>query len=186
MIEKWRRSLEPLLRDYQQTVTSIKLEKESLAAAEESVKNLLEAQKILQNAAKAVQNKAHRQISRIVSRCLTAVFEKPYELRIEFEAKRGKTEAKFVYLCDGRISDPHTDSGGVMEVASLALRLAALTLTMPPARKLLVLDEPFVGISAGNLPKMALLLETLSKELDMQIIVVTHSNALEIGDQVQL
>src|SRR5205085_6816592 len=122
------------------------------------------ARRILQETAEKMQNKAHKQVAKVVSRCLSAVFEEPYELKIQFEQKRGKTEAEFVYIRNGNEVRPLVTSGGVLSVVGLALRLAGLMMNMPPARKLLILDEPLAGLSKTNLEKMGVLLETLSRE----------------------
>lgn len=147
-----------------------------------------EAQRIVQHLASEVQNQVHGRISQIVSRCLTAVFvEDPYEFQIEFEIKRGKTEAKLQFVRDGVVVDPLTASGGgVVDVASFALRLAALVLTKPPRRKLLVLDEPFRFVSADYRDRVRQLLLRLSEELGLQIIMVTHDPALQVGNVVEI
>jgi DNA repair exonuclease SbcCD ATPase subunit len=182
----WRGNLDKLLAKRALLSAQIVEEKKSLALASEQIENTQEAQRILQAIAETIQTSAQRQIAKVVSRCLSAVFEEPYKLKIIFERKRGKTEAEFVYYRNGHRLDPKLTSGGARDVTSLALRLASLVMTMPPARKLLVLDEPWKGLSSENLQKMALLIETLTSELGIQFIIVTHNSELQIGKVIEI
>ena len=145
-------------------------------------------QMILQHVAQEVQNQVHSRISAIVTRCLSTVFgEDAYEFDIQFEMKRGKTEAKLQFVRDGESVDPLTASGGgVVDVAAFALRLAALVLTKPHRRRLLVLDEPFRFVSSSYREKVRQLIITLSEELGIQIIMVTHDPALQVGNVVEI
>lgn len=167
-------------------VAQEKEEKVALATCEKDLETAKLAQQHLQTIAQQLQQHSHRHITKVVSRCLSAVFDERIELRIEFERKRGRTEARFTYLKNGYRVNPKVSSGGVMDVAALALRLAALTLTLPPARKLLILDEPFRSISVRRLNRMGQLIESLSKDLRLQIIIASHDEELQIGKVVRL
>jgi DNA repair exonuclease SbcCD ATPase subunit len=145
-----------------------------------------EAQGYLQQIAEQVQQGPHKQIAKVVSKCLSAVFQAPYELRIELEQRRGRTEVDFVYLRNGRKAGPRVDSGGVLHIASLALRIASLVITLPAVRRFLALDEIFSSLSRTNLAKIGVLLESLATELDMQMLIVTHSEELQIGRVISL
>jgi len=146
-----------------------------------------EAQVFLQQAAETFQAEAHKQIATIVSECLEAIFDEPYEFKILFERKRGKTEARLVFLREGLEYDPMSASGGgVVDVASFALHLSCLMLTQPSKRKLLVLDEPFRFVSAEYRGRIASMLETLAEELGVQFLIVTHMEELKIGKVINL
>lgn len=154
---------------------------------EELIGHIIEAQQIVQEAAKQVQQKAHEQIASIVSRCLETVFSEPYEFKIHFEQKRGKTEARLAFVRDGLEVDPITGAGGgVVDVASFALRLACLLLAQPPKRKFLCLDEPFRFLSKEFQPRVRGLLESLSKDLGIQILFTTHNTELQVGKIIRL
>jgi DNA repair exonuclease SbcCD ATPase subunit len=144
---------------------------------------------LVQEVAAEVQSIAHAKISVVVTRCLSAVFEKPYEFKITFERKRNKTEAKITFCKDGmEISPLDGAGGGVLDVAAFALRLAALTLARPSKRKLMVLDEPFRFVSrqAGYRDRVRELIESLADEMGVQFVIVTHMDELRIGDVVEL
>jgi DNA repair exonuclease SbcCD ATPase subunit len=142
----------------------------------------MEAQKIVQALAESIQQEAHGRIAGVVSRCLAAVFEDPYEFRIVFEQTRGRTEARLVFVRDGVEVNPIDSSGGgVVDVAAFALRLSCLMLSRPARRRVVVMDEPFRFVSKAYRPAVAVLLEQLAKELAVQFIIVTHFPELAIG-----
>lgn len=186
MLDRLRRNLNQKIYQRKVATSNVALEQEALIKAEEELAEIQQAQSYLQEIAQTTQQKSHKQIAKVVSKCLSAVFEKPYELKIEFDRKRDRTEAKFVYYRDGQKLNPYITSGGVRDVASLALRIASLILSLPPTRRLLVLDEPFTALSAGNKPKIARLLEILSEELKMQFILTTHDPTFRIGKVIEL
>ena len=150
------------------------------------MKAALEAQAHVQAVAKKVQQKVHAQVAAVVGKCLSAVFGGDYAFEIEFTAKRGKTEAKVWLLKDSRRSDPRDDSGGVRDVVSLGLRLAKLLMERPTKRRMLILDEPFKGVSKKYRPKVAELIERLSKELKVQFLITTHDSEFMVGKVVKL
>ncbi|MDR2641615.1 MAG: hypothetical protein LBC74_02350, partial [Planctomycetaceae bacterium] len=65
-------------------------------------------------------------------------------------------------------------------------RLSALLLSSNRYRRVLILDEPFRFLSVEYRSQIRDLIETLSKELDFQFIIVTHAKELEIGDVVRI
>jgi hypothetical protein len=149
--------------------------------------SLLEAQILLQSLAKLVQEKVHERVASVVSRCLEAVFEEPYTFRIDFEQKRGRTEARLVFERDGMCVDPLTASGGgVIDVAAFALRLSCLLLIRPPLRRVLIMDEPFRFVSPDLRGRVRSLLQTLSTEMGIQFIIITHMEELVLGQVVRL
>lgn len=158
-----------------------------LSEARKEAEGWSEARKALQEAGQAVQATIHKQIAGVVTKCLRAVFDEDYEFGIEFEKKRGRTEARLFFLKDGNEVDPvSADSGGVVDVAAFALRVACLRLHQPALRKTLVFDEPFRFLSARNRPKVAALVEKLSKETGIQFIIVTQDEAFEVGKVIEI
>lgn len=156
-------------------------------AATDDEQEAAEVVKLLQEVATTVQAKAHARISRLVARCLGAVFTEPYEFEIEFEQKRGRTEARLVFKRGANEVDPlNASGGGVVDVCSFALRLAALVASRPARRKVMIMDEPFKHLSREYRPAVRALLEGLASELGMQFIIVTHDPALQIGKVVEI
>lgn len=160
---------------------------EQLAEAETNLCDCKCAQEVLQQIAQGIQQQAHAQIASVVSRCLAAVFPDPYEFEIVFEEKRGKTDARLVFKRDGEEVHPLSSSGGgVVDVAAFGLRLACLLLARPRLRQLLVLDEPFRFVSLHYQANVVALLQELTEEFDVQIIMVTHNKDLMIGSVVEI
>ena len=159
----------------------------SLNETREQAQTAEEAQELAQHVAQVIQQKAHDQIARVVSRCLSAVFDEPYEFRIHFERKRGRTEARLTFDRDGMEVDPMTASGGgVVDIASFALRLSCLILNKPPLRRAMVMDEPFRFVSEEFRDRVKALLDTLSEEMKTQFVMVTHINELKMGQVIEL
>lgn len=164
-------------------------EREAYQQAEQDLKDAEEARFIAQAVAQAVQQQAHARIAGVVSTCLRSVFgEDSYEFRIRFDKKRNKTECKLMLLRDGHIVENPTeeDSGGVLDVAAFALRLACLVLAKPNLRRLLILDEPFRFVSREYRDKVGDMLMKLSKDFHLQIIMVTHVEELMCGTIIRL
>ena len=167
---------------------TIKQEEKELDKAETAILRTQDAQEILQHLAQAVQQKAHQKISEVVSLCLSAVFgEDAYQFGIEFERKRGKTEAILKFKRGELDADPlSATGGGVVDVAAFALRVSCLMLHRPKLSKLIVLDEPFKFVSAQYRDKVRVMLEELSQDLKIQIVMVTHSKELSAGKIIEL
>lgn len=182
MLAQYQKKLTSLQMEYDHAQKSVVREEKALKEAKEEEEAILQGQQLVQSVAKAIQTTAHQRIASVVSRCLAEVFEEPYEFQIIFEEKRGKTEARLVFIRDGNEVDPvYASGGGVLDVASFALRLASLVLAQPRQRRLLVLDEPFRFLSEDYVPRIREMLKTLSKEMKLQILMVTHSKELEVG-----
>lgn len=177
-----RRTVDTLARSWDSEIAINEANKKKAAAASEALRCAREALTAAQTIATAIQHEAHEQIASIVERCLTAVFEDPYQFKINFERVGGRTEASLVFIRDGKEIDPLTASGGgVVDIAAFALRLGALVLSKPQMRRLLILDEPFRFVSSKYRPAVASLLEELTTDLGVQIIQVTHIQELVIG-----
>jgi DNA repair exonuclease SbcCD ATPase subunit len=187
-MEHFRRLADKLLAEYHLAGRQLTHDKKSLKEASRLFRRTEKAQKIVQAVAQAVQQQAHDKIAQVVTKCLEAVFgEEAYEFRIVFERKRGKTEARLAFFRDGLELDPIDGVGiGVVDLASLALRLACLVLKRPKRRRLLVLDEPFRHLSRNYQRHAATLIKTLAEEFDVQFIMVTHSEELAIGKVIRI
>lgn len=184
-----RKRLEALEAEYAHATRQVRDEESALGICQTDLANAMAARKLLQDAAQAVQEATHSRMASVVTRCLKAVFgDDSYEFRIDFQQKRGKTEARLLFARDGlEIDDPlEALGGGVVDVAALALRVACLMSSVPRTRRLLVLDEPLKHLSRNHHAAARRMLEALSEELGIQIIMSTHSRALMIGKVIEL
>jgi len=149
---------------------------------------LEKAQLIIQAAAKATQEQLSYRISELTSLALAQVFSDPYELRVTFENKRGRTEAvlSFVESNGNEVEPMEASGGGAWDVASLALRLSLWSLQKPRSRATMVLDEPFKFLH-GEDPqrRVGQMISELSKRLKVQFIIVTQEEwGTEFADRV--
>jgi DNA repair exonuclease SbcCD ATPase subunit len=187
-IDRIRRTVDRELEQYRSAKHTIRQERKALAKARAGRDAVEEARKIAHQIAEAIQREAHEHIAGLVSRCLSTVFGKnAYEFRIIFEKKYNKTSARLVFFRDGIEVDPMSAAGGgVIDVAAFALRLSVIMTRHPPARRLLVMDEAFKHVSADYRKNIRDLLNVLSEEMDVQIILVTHDSDFLLGKVVHL
>jgi len=183
-----RKKVNRLLGDLNSIKKQYKEEKKNLKQAEKELEYTKEAQIITQQISQMIQQQAHKKIEGVVSKCLEGVFGNEYGFKIRFERKRGRTEANLLLLREGHeIEDVlNSDSGGVIDVASLALRLACIVLTKPHLRRIIIMDEPFRNLDLQNREKVRMLLEELAENFEVQFIIVTHELAFQIGKVIEI
>lgn len=181
--QKERNKVNELRAHFDHVDRSLLKEQSAFQETEQELAHIAQAQEILQHLAQQVQQKAHSQITDIVSSCLRLVFgDNAYQFKIEFDRKRGRTEAVLKFTRNGQEFKPLLASGGgTVDVAAFALRVSCLMLHRPRLRRLLVLDESFHHVSADYQANVCSMLEGLADKLGLQIIMVTHNSAYEAG-----
>lgn len=171
---------------YDHAVQAVEDETVRLEEVSKSLVHHKQAVEIVQLVAQSVEQAVHSKIANVVTRCLEAVFDDAYHLVIEFTRKRNRTEAVIQFERNGMLVDPMSASGGgVVDVAAFALRVACLTL-QKDLEQVLVLDEPFKFLSKEYRPRVRQLLETLSQELGVQILMITHLDVLRTGKVIEM
>lgn len=186
-LTQYRQQADKAIRELEMANRGVEEHETLLATKKLLLGNTKEAREVAQKVAKEVQSRAYGVIAPVVSRCLEAVFEEPYEFRLDFVLKRGRTEVELWFVRDGNTIDPMTASGGgVVDVAAFALRLASLLMLGSARRRLLVLDEPFNNLSVEYRAKFCVFLETLAEEMGIQILIVTQIEDLRIGKVVSM
>jgi len=133
------------------------------------------AQVIIQQVAQDTQKELEYHISELCSLALASVFDNPYELKLEFVIRRGKTEADIYFERDGEKYEPmRSTGGGSIDVACFGLRVALWSLSKPKARNVLILDEPFQHLKGDEPNRRAVqMVKEVSKNLGLQIIMVS-------------
>lgn len=185
--ERWQRIVDEATYQYALAKANYATERKALRSAKSYHKNLITVRQLIQETAKQIQTKAYTRIASVVTRCLCSIFESPYQFSMNFVERRGRTEVELSFKREGLEFDPLSASGGgVVDVAAFALRLAALLLSRPSLRRFVVLDEPFRFLSSEHRESVRKLLETLSVELDIQFLVVTHIQELKTGKVIEL
>jgi DNA repair exonuclease SbcCD ATPase subunit len=132
---------------------------------------------ILHASALKIQKEVKAYLDNLVSMALKAVLEDPYQFEAIFETKHNETECRMVFKRDGDERDPlDSTGGGAVDVAAFALRAAIQRMICN--RPTLLLDEPFRNVSEDRHPFVVDLLETVSKKLGLQLIMITHRDRL--------
>jgi len=181
-----RTALSPIITRVDLLTHAIETETKAIEKSRETEKDILTAQALAQTVAESVQQQAHKRIAQLVSKCLKAIYqEDAYEFVIEFDRKRGKTEANLVFMKDNHKVDPR-ECGGQLDIASFALRLSCLMLSRPQKRRILFLDEPCRFVDKYRIENVRTLLLTLAKEMEFQIVLTTHNVHLQAGKVVEI
>ena len=132
------------------------------------------------------QQELEYHISNLVSAAISSVFpDNPYKFRVQFVERRGKTECDLRLEREGELIDALASAGGgVVDVTSLALRIAALSMKSGRIRPVLFLDEPFKHLSIDLQDQAEQMLHELASRVGVQIINNSHaSTALENTDK---
>lgn len=151
--------------------------RDKLAEARQLTQDAEEAREILTAVGIATQSNLQAKIAHLVTLALASVFPDPYEFVVNFVHRRNNTEVDLLFRKKGEDMEPMASSGGgAIDIASFALRIAFWSLNK--TRPVMILDEPFRNLSADLQPKASALLKTLSKELGLQFIVVSHQEGI--------
>lgn len=122
-------------------------------------------------------------VEELITSCLHEVFDDTYSVEFEYGIKRSKTsvEVYFVRKCeDGLMVRRQIDGigGGVADAISLPLKLIVL-LNDTALDRVFVIDEPGKHLSVNHVPKFAQFLKTISKKLNVQIIMSSHHTCMD-------
>jgi len=122
------------------------------------------------------QERVREFVEDVVSSALASTYGEDYGFRLTLERKRGQAEARpEITVGDDAFSPREEVGGGVLDVASLAMRLALWALAEPRPAPVFLLDEPSKFLSADLQPRFGDMLRELADSLGVQFIVVTHS-----------
>lgn len=199
-----RASLSKLERDLQkarQTWVQQKSKRDLLLQEQEEVLQKLrelEMQKekldkvrlLLQKSADYARQQSKEQLEMLVSNALQYVFGPSFRFSIALSDPSSKNVSAEFYAVtewEGRtIENKPQDArgGGVVDIISLALRIAVLESMRPRMEGPILLDEPGKHVSEDYIVPMVEFLRSISESLDRQILMVTHNTHLsESADQ---
>lgn len=188
-LSRWQKRLTKLTERRRTSIKLLQVEKANLIRTDDQVFHCEQAQQIVQQVAQTIQQKAHDKIASVVSRCLEAIFDDPYEFKIHFERKRGRTEARLVFVRNGEELTPLLGSGGgVIDVSSFALRVGVLLLSRPSQRPFLVLDEPFKHLKPAEFygPRIIAMIKSLTADFSIQFIMVQNLKEFQCGKLIRI
>lgn len=159
-------------------LNDLEIKEQEHKSLKEYNENLIKARAVVAEAGKYTQTYLKDYIEGMVTTALQAVFEEGYQFIIDFDIKRNRPEAKISLKIRGEEVDPKDSvGGGVLDVASFALRVVLWSIQNPRSSNTIVLDESFKFLH-GNLENASQLLKKLSKDLGLQFIIVTQLDEL--------
>ena len=140
-----------------------------------------------------VSDFARRQLVERIEQTVTAALQTVLSddsLRFEVEMRElgGRASAEWRVVsryAEVEVSNNPEDArgGGIVDIVSLALRLALLELSKPRPEGPVILDEPAKMVSAEYAENLAYFLKSYAEQTGRQFIVVTHNETLaEAGD----
>jgi len=150
---------------------------------EEEIDLLSKVNILLQKTSEFAREQAKKQVESLVTKCLQYIFESDIEFLIEIEELRGKSNAEF-YVVNNiddimiKTKPELSRGGGIVDIVSLALRIAFLQIHKPKIQGPLILDEPAKHVSDDFIFNVADFLKQTSDLFNRQIIMVTHNNHL--------
>ena len=138
--------------------------------------NLQKARAIIAETGKYTQNYLKGYIENMVTMALQAVFEEDYQFVIDFNIKRNAPECTFYLKINNIEIDPkNAVGGGVLDVASFALRVVLWSIESPRSTNTMILDEPFRFLHSQHLIENAVkMLKDLSNKMNLQFIIVSQ------------
>lgn len=124
---------------------------------------------------------------KVITEAIREVFGFNYQFKVDV-SKEGKPKTEFKLLDNGKEIDiMNSVGGGLIDVISFVLRILVLVSVKPRRRRILFLDEPFRNVSENYRPQVAKLIKSLSQQLDLQIVMVSHQQEfIEIADKAYL
>ncbi|WP_100404414.1 AAA family ATPase [Bacillus solitudinis] len=163
--------------------------KTELEAYYDTVDVYEKARILLQQSAEYAREQAKQQMETLVTNALQYVFGPLFSFQIELEEHGNKAVAEFYVISDYegvKIKTKPQDSrgGGVVDIVTLALRVALIETVQPKQTGPLLLDEPGKHVSGEYIYYLYEFLKSLSTMFGRQIIMITHNHHLaESGDK---
>lgn len=167
-------------------LNDLEIQKDEIEIQEE----LLEKVNILfKKTSEFAREQAKNQIESLVTNCLQVIFDKNIKFEIELKESASRPSAKFFVIhkvddVEVKLEPQNSRGGGIVDVVSLALRLAFLETHKPKIEGPLILDEPAKHVSNEYIYNVSDFLKEISELFQRQIIMITHDDFLSsIGNK---
>lgn len=160
-----------------------------LKEAQNSIDIFEQVRILLQKTSDYAREQARQRIESLVTNCIQYIFDSNMEFKIEMNESRGRPEAEFFVVSNFngdmiKTKPQEARGGGVVDIISLALRLAMLQCSNLETDGPLILDEPAKHVSDEYIVQVAEFLKQVSIMFKRQVIMVTHNRHLsEIADK---
>lgn len=135
------------------------------------------------------REQARVQIESLVTNCLQFIFDTNLEFGIEINEVRGRAEAEFFVISNyiGQViktKPQDARGGGVIDIISLAIRIAMLECSDEEIKGPVILDEPAKHVSDEYIVQVSEFLKQVALMFKRQVIMVTHNKHLrEMADR---
>lgn len=178
-LQDLKKKLDTIKGKKEQVELDLKRKQDSLKEDTKQLRYHEKAKEVIRAVGIETQKQLQYHISDITSLALSAVFDDPYTLEVEFIQRRNKTECDIFFVRNGNRVDPLSASGGgAVDVASFALRIASWSLQRPHTSNTIILDEPMRFVSEDLKDKASQMIKEVSDRLGIQFIIVTHEPKL--------
>ncbi|NMB34228.1 MAG: ATPase [Clostridium sp.] len=144
---------------------------------------------LLQRVSEHAREQSRAHIESLVTNCLQYIFDSNLEFRIEIEEVRGRPEAEFFVVSnlDGmtiKTKPQDARGGGIIDIISLAIRIAMLECSDLELKGPIILDEPAKHVSDDYITQVAEFLRQVTYMFKRQVIMITHNRHLsEMADK---
>lgn len=138
---------------------------------------------LFQHSADHARTQAKQQLETLVTNALQYVFGPMFRFEIELSDHGGNPTAEFYVVSEWEgqtIKNKPQDSrgGGIVDIVSLALRIALIETIRPRLQGPIILDEPGKHVSEDFILPMIQFLKSVAETFGRQIILVTHNTHL--------
>jgi DNA repair exonuclease SbcCD ATPase subunit len=141
-----------------------------------------QAQELLLAASATARSVAQAKIEELVTLALCAITGDPYQFKLELVQSAGQWTVRFLVVNPAGVElDPGSCGGGIIDICSMALRIAILEMYEPRIEGPILLDENFKFLSREHIRTAIDLMKTLCEKTGRQIILVTHVPELAAG-----
>lgn len=147
-------------------------------------RDLLEKVRVLfQLSAEHAREQAKQQLETLVTNALKYVFGTQFRFEIELKNHGGTPTAEFYVVStwgQQEIKNRPQDArgGGIVDIVSLALRIALIETIKPRLSGPIILDEPGKHVSEDYIVPMIEFLKSVGETFGRQVILVTHNTHL--------
>lgn len=129
------------------------------------------------------RERVRRSIEATVTAALGAIVSGELAFRVEVGDRGGRPTADWLVVSRYgsevvAVQPEEARGGGIVDVVSLALRMAVLELIRPRIPGPLILDEPGKMVSEEYVPALAEFLRRYAESTGRQVLMVTHNEAL--------
>jgi DNA repair exonuclease SbcCD ATPase subunit len=162
-------------------VSRLKICENRLAEIDAETTKLTKASLFLQTLSDTTRQQIIDKISAIVTDALQKVKDTNLEFKMILSTERNQIDVKFVVV--DKLTRQEYDildscGGTIADIVTFPLRIALLVKWDPVLSKVLIMDENFKFVSVADQEPLADFIRQISEKLNLQILLVTHSQVL--------